>query len=163
MTREFMGYGEPTPFSNWIRKVMDDSKNYDVENLDFIRFHYRDGWFVTIEEKRYGAQPKPAQADTHNIVAQMLKIASGSKVKTMRGVRPIVYKGHFVVSFEKTTPDDSQWVKINGKKYTNPRNAVTHLLKDGNVFDEPTAPLPERVAKELRRDNEWLGDSEYPF
>lgn len=156
MTRKDNGFQERTPFSHWITDVLNDSQNYDVENLDYIRFHYRDGWFVTIEEKRFGASSTPAQLDTHNIVAQLLTIASGSKVKTWRGIRPIVYKGHFVVSFEKTTPEDSSWVRINGKKYMNPRKAVTVLFKDGDLFAEPPIPLSEQIAKEVKRENEWL-------
>jgi len=146
-----------TPFSDWIRKL-NDSSSYDVQNLDYVRFAYRDGWLVTIEEKRNGSSSSNAQSDTHSILAQMLQIASGSKVKTWRGVRPIFYKGHFVVSFENTTPDDSRWVRINGKKYENPQKAAVVLLKDGNVFDEPRLPLDEQVAADSRRISEWLGD-----
>ena len=122
-----------TRFSDWIRVILDDSKNYDVENLDFIRFHYREGWLITIEEKCYGASPSMAQKDTHNIISQMLMLSSGEAVNTLRGYRPIEYKGHYIVSFEKTHPANSDWVRINGERYNDVTSAVTKLLKKGTL------------------------------
>lgn len=144
-----------TKFSDWIRSVLNDSGTYDVQNLDFIRFHYRDGWLITVEEKQYGYQSSEAQRDTHNIVAQLLFVASGSKVKTWRGVRPIYYKGHYVIAFEKTNPEDSQWVRINGKLYDNPSKVVFELFKDPDLFASRSV-LQEQVRIEVQRDQEWL-------
>jgi len=106
-----------TPFSQWMCKLKYplSSRNFDSENLDYIWFHYREGWLVTIEEKRYGARSTSAQQDTHNIVAQMLERSSGERFKTWRGTRPIEYRGHYIIRFSKTTPDDSEWITINNK------------------------------------------------
>lgn len=119
-----------TEFSDWIRDL-NDANNYDVENLDYIRFHYREGWLITIEEKRNGRYPSPAQQDTHHIVSQMLALSSGREVETMRGKRPIEYRGHYIVSFENTNPLDSTWVKINNNQYENVVEVVTLLLTSG--------------------------------
>ncbi len=121
-----------TPFSDWIRKL-NDSSSYDVQNLDYVRFAYRDGWLMTIEEKRNGSSSSGAQSDTHSIIRQMLLHSSGQPVKTWRGVRPITYKDHFNVSFQNTTPADSSWVRINGALYKEPKTVVTRLLKTGGL------------------------------
>lgn len=138
MTRQWNGYGTATPFSLWIREL-DDSTNYDVQNLDYVRFHYREGWFITVEEKRYGHSPRPAQMDTHKIISQMLAFASNTvEVRTMRGIRPIECRGHYIVSFENTCPNDSSWVRVNGKEYRDVAATVTKLFKTGTL-DQPPA------------------------
>jgi hypothetical protein len=134
MTREWNDKDRPpTPFSLWIRNLRYplNSGNYDAQNLDYIWFHYRQGWFITIEEKRFGHQSRNAQSDTHSIVSQLLTLASGQSVMTMRGKRPIVYRGHYIVSFEQTTPDDSAWVRINQTLYCDPPRATIELLTYG--------------------------------
>ncbi|MFH0902264.1 MAG: hypothetical protein V2A73_16660 [Pseudomonadota bacterium] len=105
-----------TPFSLWLRALPEPhtSRRFDNQNLDYIWHCYRDHWLITLEEKRYGGQCTDAQDDTHGIVAQMLTTASGTRVRTMRGVRSKAYRGHYVVRFEKTTPDDSTWITVNG-------------------------------------------------
>lgn len=109
-----------TPFSDWLREVAPGlglgSESFDAENLDYIWFQYRQGWYITIEEKQYGGHCSRAQRDTHGMVAQMLSISSGKAVETLRGKRAIEYRGHYVVIFENTTPDNSSWIRINGTK-----------------------------------------------
>jgi hypothetical protein len=138
MTRQWEGKGgvKSTPFSIWIRQVLDDSGEYDVQDLDFIRFCYRAGWLITIEEKQYGAVQQFAQRDTQAIIEQMLHNASGVEVITARGLRPIHYRGHYVLIFEKTSPSDSSWVKINNELFGNPVEVVTGLLKEGSIVRE---------------------------
>lgn len=122
-----------TPFSDWLRKQSGplSSKFFDSENLDYIWLNYRQGWMITIEEKRYGATPTEAQTDTHNIIRQMLEYASSHPVDTWRGRRPIEYRGHYVLSFENTSPDDSKWIRINGKMETRVELATNLLLSTG--------------------------------
>lgn len=137
MTREY-GYGSkniPSDFSNWIRALPYplNSRNYDAQNLDYIWFHYQQGWLITIEEKCMGAMPRRAQQDTHSIVSQLLQLASGSTVHTLRGKRPIIYKGHYLISFENTMPENSEWVRINKRLYHDPERAVIELLTYGNL------------------------------
>lgn len=139
MTRKYHDHERPpTPFSDWIRNLPYplNSGNYDAQNLDYIWFHYRQGWLITIEEKRYGANSRKAQSDTHCIISQLLTIASNSPVRTMRGVRPIEYRGHYVVSFQNTTPDDSEWVRINDVYYQRPSEAICTLLRIGALPDD---------------------------
>lgn len=125
-----------TPFSQWVRGLPPPlhSGNFDYQNLDGIWNSYRDGWYITLEEKRYGAQSdERSQRDTHNMIRQMLTIASQSVVLTLRGKRPYAYRGHYEVSFEKTSPEDSAWVKINNTQYDKPIEAVKSLLSTGRV------------------------------
>ena len=104
---------DSTQFSNWIRQFQKphplSSSNMSVQNLDYITFHHFKDWFITIEEKRYAYSRKDiSQLDTHGVLAQLLLLASGSTVKRFRGhSTPVEYRGHFLVVFEKTTPDDS--------------------------------------------------------
>lgn len=149
-------FDSTTPFSQWIRNLPAPlhSGNYDYQNLDGIWNSYRDGWYITIEEKRFGAQSaEKSQRDTHNMIRQMLMIASHSIVQTIRGKRPYIYRGHYELSFEKTSPEDSAWVTINGQKHEKPIEVIKQLLSTGrsNVIslDEPA------VISDMRG-YEWL-------
>ena len=116
MTREHQGYGEPTPFSDWLRGLPEplDSSRISNQNLDYIWHDYRTNQLLTIEEKRHRGASRPAQTDTHGVVAQMLRAASGMTVTTLRGDRPVSYLGHYVIRFELTTPDDGKmWINGN--------------------------------------------------
>lgn len=119
MTRDFNGFGEPTPFSNWLRALAAplDSRTINNQNLDYVWHNYRRNYLLTIEEKRYRGTSSDAQKDTHRIIEQMLRASDGLLVQTMRGIRPARYFGHHVVQFENTTPDDGgMW--INGRAST---------------------------------------------
>lgn len=130
-------FDSTTPFSQWIRDLPPPlhSGNYDCQNLDYVWNSYKgDGWLITIEEKRYGARSaEKSQRDTHNILRQMLFIASNAVVNTLRGKRPYSYRGHYEISFEKTTPLDSAWVRINGVEYDTPNETVKRLLATGKI------------------------------
>ena len=106
-----------SPFSLWLRNLASplDSSNFDNENLDYIWFCYRPGWLITIEEKTHAGFSTTAQQDTHHIVEQLLTLASGNILQTWRGKRRIEYRGHFIIRFSHTNPDDSTWIHINGK------------------------------------------------
>lgn len=143
MTRQRNDPSGQTPFSQWIRALPPplDSRNYDCQNLDYIWFSYRAGWFITLEEKRFGSSSTAAQRDTHAIIAQLLTAASGAVVETWRGKRRIAYRGHFILRFSQTTPDDSDWVEINGSRYSNPRDVVFRLLSTGVCDDDDAIPF----------------------
>ena len=155
-------FDSTTPFSQWIRALPAplDGSNYDCQNLDYVWNSFRgDGWFITIEEKRYGALSDPrTQGDTHGIVKQMLSLASLSIVYTFRGRRKYEYRGHYVVSFEKTTPVDSAWVKINGTQHEKPIEAVMNLLKTGKSGSIEL--VSENVISDVRG-KEWLESLTY--
>lgn len=107
-----------TPFSEWIRIYGPDSKaetdSIDIEDVDYVVFNYLTGDLMTLEEKQKGAWVSEAQGDTHHVISQMLAIASGSVVNTLRGARKITYHGHHVIQFENTGPEDGL-IKIDGK------------------------------------------------
>lgn len=134
MTREHLGYGDPTPFSNWLRALPAplDSSTVSNQNLDYVWHDYRTNRLLTIEEKRHRGASAPAQTDTHGVVAQMLHAASGMFVQTMRGLRPVEYVGHYVIRFENTSPDDGRlW--INGTE-TSPSVLVALLGFDAEAI-----------------------------
>lgn len=128
-----------------------DSSHADLQNLDYVWFVYRRGWFITMEEKMFGKESSSAQSDTHNVISQLLFLGSKQPVKTMRGIREIEYRGHYVVSFQNTTPDNSGWIKINGTE-TKPE-VIYELLEKGvidgihNGVDLPTNEKNARVGK----------------
>jgi hypothetical protein len=104
-----------TAFSLWLRALPHPftSATYDNENLDYIWFAYKAGWLITLEEKTRNGSSSPAQRDTHGVIAQMLALSSGKEIETMRGRRKIDYRGHYIIQFENTSPDDGE-IKING-------------------------------------------------
>jgi hypothetical protein len=132
-----------TPFSQWLRALPGElsSAHVDCQNLDYVWFHYRKGWYITIEEKRFASQSAFAQQDTHGILAQQLRIASPIAINTRRGKRPIEYRGHYVIAFEATSPDDSAYVIINGSLYEDPKTVVTTLLSSGTLPGSKTELL----------------------
>jgi len=126
-----------TPFGTWIREnhqARIGSHIFSAQNLDYIWHNYQDNWLITIEEKRYGGMrnggAEKAQADTHGVVIQLLQKASGAIVKTMRGMRRAEYRGHYVIVFENTTPDDGCF-SINGKQ--SELTELLSLLETGNI------------------------------
>lgn len=131
-------------FSKWLRKLGITDREFSssflvIHNLDFICFWYRQHWFITIEEKTHGAIPTRSQRNTQNVVAQLLEIASRETVETINGPKSIEYKGHYYVSFENSTPDDSAWVKLNGERHYQTRNAIIWLLKYGRICEDSKA------------------------
>lgn len=133
MTRQSI-HEKGTPFSEWLRQLSKplDSSVISNHNLDFIWHNYKQNWLILIEEKRWGANQTFSQRSTHSVVDQMLQFASdnGCKVKDAynRLVR-IDYRGYYLVKFEKTTPDDSKWIVINGTKCGKPE--LMQLLSTG--------------------------------
>lgn len=130
-----------TPFSDWLRELPPphDSGNYDIENLDFVVFAFRKPpWFITIEEKMWWKRTSMAQEDTHSVLAQLLKLGSDlrRKIDTLRGKRTVVYRGHYEISFQKTTPDNSTLISINGKEYR--PSVIFDLLNTGSLEGIPT-------------------------
>jgi len=126
-----------TPFSNWLRELPPpyNSRFVSLHNLDYIWHYYKEDWFITIEEKQHGGYCTEAQRDTHAIVYQLLKLGSDLKewvVSTMRNVpKHVEYRGHYVIRFEKTTPDDSEWIEINKERKT--RDNLLALLRTGSM------------------------------
>lgn len=106
-----------TEFSDWLRSRDGylSSVNYSNQNLDYIWHNYRQNWFITIEEKRYGAHSSEAQKDTHGMVAQLLQYSSGCPIINSVRNKEVrtEYRGHYEITFSQTSPDDSDWITIN--------------------------------------------------
>lgn len=117
-----------TNFSNWIRA---QPINHSITDIDFVVHDYIDNTIITMEEKCYGAKSNKAQMDTHYVLYQMLRKASGMTVRTLRGERPVIYRGHHIVSFEKTSPLDSEWISIDGKRYS--ADTLYNLIDKGTL------------------------------
>ncbi len=130
MTRTWNNHGDATPFSHWLRALPSplDSRRISNHDLDYVWHDYQANWLLTMEEKRFGGQSSPAQRDTHGVVAQMLAASDGMVVRTLRGVRPVRYLGHYEIVFENTSPDDG-WIKINGHDVS--RRYLVSLLSGG--------------------------------
>ncbi len=129
-----------TEFGDWLRNKHQDrigSHRFSAQNLDYIWHDYRANWLITIEEKRYGGmrsqRAQKAQKDTHGIVMQLLWRGSGSVVETMRGSRPVEYRGHYEIIFENTNPDDGGFT-INGVPGN--QDMLLELLTTGRCRDD---------------------------
>lgn len=106
-----------------------------------------------LEEKRYNSKSSLSQKDTHGIIDQLLQVASGTEIKTVRGKRPIEYRGYYLIQFEKTNPEDSQWIKINGKRHTT--EDLLFLLQHGylvNLKEYNNLPPPIIIGKLINGD-----------
>ena len=114
-----------TKFSQWIRQLPfpNDGSQASAQNLDYIWFRFYDDWFITIEEKTNGKEYKSSKSDysqqqSHNLIKQMLEQSSDNLFDISFGnwkrESKVSYHGHYLIVFEKTNPDDSNWIKING-------------------------------------------------
>lgn len=146
-------YDPSNPFSTYVRQFTDKndprSSSFvvigDVDNYAF-RYQLADGTFCTLEIKTFGKRPDKSQMDAQNIMTQMLQIASGVPVETLRGRRPIHFIGHYVVIYEKSNEDDSAWIEINGKKYIGDgkKQALDNILKTCHPDGIKTLPTLKR-------------------
>lgn len=129
-----------TPLSDWLRALPEpwSSRTVSNQNLDYIWHQYRDNWLITIEEKRFEGTVNFAQRDTHGVLVQLLHAGSGTEVITARDIRVRVeYRGHYVLRLEKTTPDDSAWLELNGQRAT--KAQFLELLRTGCLMPERQA------------------------
>lgn len=134
-----------TKFSRWLRGLPypNSGNQTSAQNLDYIWFKFRDGWFITIEEKTNGKEYNPtnksdlSQIQSHGLIRQMLDASSNKEYDISFGNwkrnEKIEYRGHYLIVFEKTNPDDSTWIKINGH-LCNKKNLLW-LLQYGILFD----------------------------
>jgi hypothetical protein len=136
-----------TPFGQWLRELTGplSSSKISNQNLDYIWHNHADDWLITIEEKKNGGRCSEAQKDTHRVIYQLLMLASKLietfKIKVRVGAyksrwASVEYRGHYVVVFEKTTPDDSVWIKVNKGDAIlreNAKDVILHLLTHGRL------------------------------
>jgi hypothetical protein len=98
-------------------------------DLDFVWWAYRQGWFITIEEKQNSSPIRAEQKEVLDLVVYRLSLIDRLLQTTIRGDRLITYKGHYNIIFQHTTPEDSEWMKINDKVCD--KNQLYRLLQDG--------------------------------
>lgn len=116
-----------TPFSRWLRETDIPASCHDI---DYVWHNYVESWFITLEEKCSGASQSKSQRDTQAIVFQLLRGASPRRCLTMRGWRDVEYRGHYVISFENTNPDDGSFT-IDNRKAT--KEQLIELLTEGRI------------------------------
>lgn len=95
-----------TEFGLWLRdqETIDSKLGYVTTNIDYMWENYKTGEWVLIEEKRYNAELSYSQKK------QFKKLASS--------IKKLKYKGFYLITFEKTSPED-------GKIY------IENILKGG--------------------------------
>lgn len=122
MTRQFNGFGEPTEFSNWLRKQpeIDSKYGYQTSNIDFMWLNkYSNAWML-LEEKRYNGK-------IYDFQRRMLNILHKA------GLNDPNYRGVHLLQFEKTSPEDGRmWLNHVGiNKYQ-----LLQFLRFEITFDE---------------------------
>jgi hypothetical protein len=160
MTRQAI-FESATEFSNWLRQLEKplDSSCISNHNLDYIWHNYRQNWLILVEEKRHGGGQTFAQRDTHSILDQMLSYASGCAVTNARGQKiSIEYRGYYLVVFDKTTPDDSGWIEINGQMSN--KSELLELLKTGRY--NPPVGIPGFIERRISRNGNGYKPAQAP-
>ena len=114
-----------TPFSNWLR---DTGISASCHDIDYVWHNYRENWFMTLEEKTHNGTQTLSQKDTQGIVFQFLRSASPRKCLTIHGAQTVEYRGHHVIIFENTTPDNGS-IRLDGKDIT--KEALINFLETG--------------------------------
>lgn len=172
MTKQQIYENGASLFSQWLRgnevaaHGLSGKQFASVTDIDFVWFAYRkeEAWYILLEEKCYGKTPEPSQNDTLSVITQHLYLGSERKhkLKTWRGSRPIEFRGTYVISFEQTFPNDSQWIDFyfynlathrferqrHGKK-----NDLIYLLRYGSLSTVKTnmqeIPFAKKVVKAI--------------
>lgn len=125
MTREAMFTAKMTAFSAWIREnCMEASSGLAVTNLDFILRRFDDPAnqrIMLIEEKMNWSLLTRSQARTFQLLDTVLTIYSLA--------HSLNYLGFYLVQFQNSSPEDSEWIAINTKRAT-PDQLRLHLNMD---------------------------------
>lgn len=108
-----------TQFGIWLRQQpeIDSALGFVATNLDYVWKNWKQGWWMLIEEKRFGYEPRFYQRQ----IFETLDRAARSDPN---------YRGFFTVVFENTNPDDGN-ILINGVKVT--RDQLIGFLTTGRI------------------------------
>jgi len=108
-----------TEFGLWLRdqQEIDSSLGYVTTNIDYVWKNYKTGEWMILEEKRYNGSVKFYQKEIFK------KLDSVAKSDPM-------YRGMYVITFEKTSPDDGK-ININGQFVT--KETLINFLKFGKL------------------------------
>lgn len=165
-----------TGFGRWMRACPDlESRNGIVRtDTDHMILRYKTygsrefQLLMDVEVKEYGSNPDQSQYDIlafkHQLVSRKAKNMHGSTtnlslpIKSMMLNRVVLvrYLGVHLLQFEKTNPDDSDWIKWDRKLISkevligllsldlnpdNPDQAMRELLRDRHKQHEPPPRL----------------------
>jgi hypothetical protein len=92
-----------TEFGLWLRAQKDlaSKDGYTATNIDYLWRHRRTGQWLLMEEKRYGAYPRPWQLHSFAIIDRLARTHDSN------------YCGFYVVVFENTSPQDGNlWINM---------------------------------------------------
>lgn len=122
-------------FSMWL----DNYKNYydkdiNIQDIDYVIWDRYGGWYITIEEKTGGDRGndrKKSQITVQDFISRAL-FRGSIKKETWPNEYDPEYRGHYTIIFSNTTPDDSDWISINGQMYTD-FSDFHYLLRYGSL------------------------------
>lgn len=114
MTRQLEYSCAGTPLGSWFRNNLKDSKDglviFDADITLYLTYEYNKKILMLVEEKAHGDTIHKAQGMTLPVITKMLAL----------GAKPagIEYWGLHILQMENTTPDNSAWIKWDGKIVT---------------------------------------------
>jgi hypothetical protein len=123
-----------TAFSLWLRQLpypLNSHNGYYNTDIDNVWWAFREGWFVTLEEKQHGGRVSSNQQEVLDLLEERLILAKKLLQPTLRGERAVEYRGHYNIIFQNTDPDNSLWIAINNE--THNKDALLHLLERGHL------------------------------
>ena len=114
MTRQLEYSCAGTPLGSWFRSSLKDSRDglviLDADITLYFMYEYNKKILMLVEEKSRGDIVHTAQGMTLPVISKMLSL--GAKMAE------ISFWGLHILSMENTTPDNSAWIRWDGKATT---------------------------------------------
>lgn len=114
MTREIEIVNAGTPFGRWMRQFLMDSHQglsiTDIDTIVYVLNEYKKNIIMLIEEKASGDTVHNGQGLTLGVLSTMLSVAAR--------IIGIEFWGLHVLRMQNTTPENSQWIRWDGKQIT---------------------------------------------
>lgn len=126
MTRSLEHVNAGTPFGSWMRQNLKDSKLglsiSDIDTTVYVMWDYKNKVLYLLEEKAYGDTIHAGQSFLFGVLSPVL--SHGCKAMG------ITFNGLHVLRMQNRSPDDSEWIQLDGCKVTatelaNRLNALT--------------------------------------
>lgn len=112
MTRKLEYSCAGTDLGKWFRVNLKDSKDglviLDADIMLYFVYDYKKKILMLVEEKARGDKVHTAQGLTLPIINKCLRL--GAKAAGIQ------YWGLHILSMQNTTPDNSEWLKWDGRK-----------------------------------------------
>jgi len=122
MTKRIFFKGLFSPFHQWINEnpKLDSIKlGLSIGDIDLYIHQYKDPKFckvILLEEKVNGREIfSDSQRDSLSCIDQFMQFGDGKTIKTFRGNKIGKYYGFHTLVLERDTPDNSEWMKFDGK------------------------------------------------